>query len=212
MALNRSCQQTSCFLHVPSNQTFNPFITTMQKDTNGTWHISPSREELHAATKMRYEAHPVYSASNSGEILVMPSKPKPKSSKPRKGKTVATLRHDAKRKNLPTAEFQSLMREADKSPDSRRLRAPQPRPRPAARLARQGRAGLERPRRPCPAALHPGEGPSQGPHRRPAPRSPRPAPKPTAPQIDLFADFNGLPKDARQDRVLPARRRTGPTA
>jgi hypothetical protein len=38
------------FLHVPSNQTFNPFITTMQKDTNGTWHISPSREELNAAT------------------------------------------------------------------------------------------------------------------------------------------------------------------
>ena len=27
--------------------------------------------------------------------------------------------------------------------------------------------------------------------------SPRPAPQATAPQIDLFADFNGLPKDAR---------------
>jgi adenine-specific DNA-methyltransferase len=36
--------------------------------------------------------------------------------KPSKGKTVATLRHDAKRKNLPTVEYQSLMREADESP------------------------------------------------------------------------------------------------
>ena len=39
-----------------------------------------------------------------------------KAPKPAKGKTVATLRHDAKRKNLPTVEYQSLMREADKSP------------------------------------------------------------------------------------------------
>src|ERR1035437_1284299 len=45
----------------------------------------------------------------------MPPKPKPPP-KPSKGKTVATLRHDAKRKNLPTVEYQSLMREADKSP------------------------------------------------------------------------------------------------
>jgi transposase len=29
---------------------------------------------------------------------------------------IATLRHDAKRKNLPTVEYQSLMREADKPP------------------------------------------------------------------------------------------------
>ena len=43
--------------------------------------------------------------------------PKPKSPpKPAKGKTVATLRHDAKRKNLPTVEYQSLMQDADKSP------------------------------------------------------------------------------------------------
>ena len=41
----------------------------------------------------------------------MPAKPKP-SAKPAKGKTVATLRDDAKRKNLPTVEYQSLMREA----------------------------------------------------------------------------------------------------
>ena len=43
----------------------------------------------------------------------MPAKPK----KPaKKSKTIATLRHDAKRKNLPTVEYQSLMREADKTP------------------------------------------------------------------------------------------------
>ena len=43
--------------------------------------------------------------------------PKPKSTaKPAKGKTVATLRHDAKRKNLPTVEYESLMRQEDKSP------------------------------------------------------------------------------------------------
>src|SRR3990172_12781857 len=41
---------------------------------------------------------------------------KKSSSKPSRGKTIATLRHDAKRKNLPTVEYQSLMREADKSP------------------------------------------------------------------------------------------------
>jgi hypothetical protein len=41
----------------------------------------------------------------------MPAKPK-SSAKLAKGKTVATLRDDAKRKNLPTVEYQSLMREA----------------------------------------------------------------------------------------------------
>src|ERR1039458_6581391 len=45
----------------------------------------------------------------------MPMPPKP-AAKPAKGKTVATLRHDAKRKNLPTVEYQSLMQDADKSP------------------------------------------------------------------------------------------------
>jgi hypothetical protein len=72
----------------------------------------------------------------------------------------------------------------------------QHRPRPAARLARQGRAGLERPRRLGAAALHPGEG---------APkvliddllRSTKER-KHEAGQItaDLFADFNGIPKGA----------------
>lgn len=31
------------------------------------------------------------------------------------GKTVATIRHDPKRKSLPTVESQSLMRDAEKS-------------------------------------------------------------------------------------------------
>jgi len=50
----------------------------------------------------------------------MPPKPKPKPAqpaKPAKGKTIATLRHkEARRKNLPTVEYQSLMREKDQSP------------------------------------------------------------------------------------------------
>src|SRR3974390_2907743 len=39
----------------------------------------------------------------------------PKKKKP-SGKTVSTLRHDAKRKNLPTVEYESLMRQEEKSP------------------------------------------------------------------------------------------------
>ena len=46
--------------------------------------------------------------------------------------------------------------------------APQPRPRPATRVARQGRAGLVRPRGAGAAAVHPGEGPPEGADRRPA--------------------------------------------
>src|SRR5262249_51841525 len=44
----------------------------------------------------------------------MPQKPKPQ--KPAKGKTVATLRHEAKRKNLPTVEYEALMRQEEKPP------------------------------------------------------------------------------------------------
>jgi hypothetical protein len=91
----------------------------------------------------------------------------------------------------------------------------QPRPRPAARLARQGRAGLVRPRGPRPAALHPGEGftprsliddlrryfPRPRRTKRRQASTPRPGCRP-----DLFADFNGIhPRGRRQDRLLPAR-------
>ena len=59
--------------------------------------------------------------------------------KPTTPKTVETLTHDAdKRKNIPTAEFQSVVKQEQQTPDPRRLRAPQPRSRPATRLARQG--------------------------------------------------------------------------
>lgn len=40
----------------------------------------------------------------------------PVKSKTAKAKTIATLQHKAKRKNLPTAEYESLMRQEDKSP------------------------------------------------------------------------------------------------
>ncbi len=93
------------------------------------------------------------------------------SRRPQNPKTVETLTHDeARRKNIPDRRVQSVMQKEEQSPDPRGLRAPQPRPRPAARLARQGRAGLVRPRRPRAAALHPGEGPPQGADRRPAAR------------------------------------------
>ncbi len=53
-----------------------------------------------------------------------------------------------------------------------------------------------RPRRPGAAALHPGEGPPQGADRRPAARRPRERRARSRPscQLDLFADFNGIPK------------------
>src|SRR5438309_1583275 len=47
-------------------------------------------------------------------LLTMPAKSKSKKTPP--GKTVATLRHDAKRKNLPTVEYQAVMRDEEKSP------------------------------------------------------------------------------------------------
>ena len=62
-----------------------------------------------------------------------------KKSPPKTQKTVETLKHDeAKRKNIPTAEYQSVLQKDEQDPEPRRLRAAQPRPRPAARLARQG--------------------------------------------------------------------------
>ena len=55
------------------------------------------------------------------------------------GKSVETLKHDeATRKNIPTAEYQSVLKQEEQKPGAHRLRAPQPRPGPAARLARQG--------------------------------------------------------------------------
>jgi adenine-specific DNA-methyltransferase len=124
----------------------------------------------------------------------MPAKkPTPK---PDKGKTVATLRHDAKRKNLPTAEYESLMRQEDKSPIQvayeRRNRDLDP------QLVWRGKDNQDWSDLVAPAPplyiqekVHPkvliDDLLRQSKARAIA----------AAPQIDLFSDFNGLPKDAR---------------
>jgi len=125
----------------------------------------------------------------------MPPKPKP-AAKPAKGKTVATLRHDAKRKNLPTVEYQSLMQDADKSPIKvayeRRNRDLDP------QFVWRGKDDADWSDLVVPAPplyiqekVHPkvliDDLVRQSKARAQA----------AAPQIDLFSDFNGLPKDAR---------------
>ena len=118
-----------------------------------------------------------------------------KKSTAKTAKTVETLKHDeAKRKNIPTAEYQSVIQKEEQKPTHDEVSA-QPRPRSAARLARQGRAGLERPRRPRAAALHPGEGPPKvliDDLLRQTQRAARARGRARRP--DLFADFNGIPK------------------
>ena len=125
----------------------------------------------------------------------MPPKPKP-AAKSSKAKTVATLRHDAKRKNLPTVDYQSLMREADKSPVQvaydRRNRDLDP------QFVWRGKDDADWSELVVPAPplyiqekVHPkvliddllGQSKARA--------------QAVAPQIDLFADFNGLPRDAR---------------
>ena len=122
--------------------------------------------------------------------------PKPKSpAKPAKGKTVATLRHDAKRKNLPTVEYQSLMREAENKPIQvayeRRNRDLDP------QFVWRGKDDADWSDLVVPAPplyiqekVHPkvliDDLVRQSKNRAQA----------SAPQIDLFSDFNGLPKDA----------------
>ena len=123
--------------------------------------------------------------------------PRPKSTaKAAKGKTVATLRHGDKRKNLPTAEYESLMRQEDKSPVQvayeRRNRDLDP------QFVWRGKDDQDWSDLVVPAPplyiqekVHPkvliDDLQRQSKARAAA----------TAPQIDLFADFNGLPKDAR---------------
>jgi len=122
--------------------------------------------------------------------------PKPKAAKPAKGKSVATLRHDATRKNLPTAEYESLMRQEDKNPIQvayeRRNRDLDP------QLVWRGKDDAEWSSLVVPAPplyiqekVHPkaliDDLLRQSKARATA----------TAPQFDLFSDFNGLPKDAR---------------
>ncbi|MGD0349113.1 MAG: site-specific DNA-methyltransferase [Verrucomicrobiota bacterium] len=126
----------------------------------------------------------------------MPAKPKKPTPKPAKGKTVATLRHDAKRKNLPTAEYESLMRQEDKTPIQvayeRRNRDLDP------QLIWRGKDDADWSDLVIPAPplyiqekVHPKVLIDDLLHQSKARATA------TAPQIDLFGDFNGLPKDAR---------------
>ncbi len=111
------------------------------------------------------------------------------------GKTIATLRHDAKRKNLPTVEFQSVMQEAEKSPIrlayERRNRDLDP------QLVWRGKDDqdwtnlvVNAPPLYIQEKVHPkvliDDLLRQSKERARAADS----------QIDLFADFNGLPKNA----------------
>jgi adenine-specific DNA-methyltransferase len=122
--------------------------------------------------------------------------PKAKPKKPAKGKTIATLRHDAKRKNLPTVEYESLMRQEEKSPIEvayeRRNRDLDP------QFVWRGKDDEDWSSLVVPAPplyiqekVHPKVLIDD------LLRQSRARADALAPQIDLFADFNGLPKDAR---------------
>jgi adenine-specific DNA-methyltransferase len=119
-----------------------------------------------------------------------------KARKPTKGKTIATLRHDAKRKNLPTVEYESLMRQEEKSPIQvayeRRNRDLDP------QFVWRGKDDQDWSNLVVPAPplyiqekVHPKVLIDD------LLRQSRVRADAAAPQIDLFADFNGLPKDAR---------------
>ena len=112
------------------------------------------------------------------------------------GKTIATIRHGDKRKNLPTAEYETLMRQEEKSPVQvayeRRNRDLDP------QFVWRGKdcqdwSDLVVPAPPLyiQEKVHPkvliDDLLKQSKARATA----------SAPQIDLFGDFNGLPKDAR---------------
>lgn len=123
--------------------------------------------------------------------------PKPKSPKPARAKTVATLRHDATRKNLPTAEYESLMRQEDKSPVAvayaRRNRDLDP------QLVWRGKDSQDWSDLVVPAPplyiqekVHPKVLIDDLLKQTTSRKS-----QTTGSQIDLFADFNGLPQDAR---------------
>src|SRR3974390_3547736 len=123
----------------------------------------------------------------------MPAKPK-NPAKPPKGKTVATLRHDAKRKNLPTVEYESLMLQEEKSPIEvayeRRNRDLDP------QFVWRGKDDQDWSNLVVPAPplyiqekVHPKVLVDD------LLRESKARAVAAAPQIDLFADFNGLPKD-----------------
>jgi hypothetical protein len=91
------------------------------------------------------------------------------------------------------------------APGAGGVRAAQPRPGPAAGVARQGRAGLERSGCTRASALHPGKSAPQGADRRLAPRVAR---APARGGRAARGPVRGLQRHSarcRQDRVLPAR-------
>jgi adenine-specific DNA-methyltransferase len=121
---------------------------------------------------------------------------KNKAARAGKAKTVATLRHGDKRKNLPTAEYESLMRQEEKTPIEvayeRRNRDLDP------QFVWRGKDDEDWSDLVVPAPplyiqekIHPkvliDDLLRQSKARATA----------STPQIDLFGDFNGLPKDAR---------------
>ena len=124
---------------------------------------------------------------------------------PKRPKAVETLTHDeASRKNIPTAEFRSVMERSEQTPIQiayeRRNRDLDP------QLVWRGKDEQDWSDLvvQAPPLVHPGEGPSEGADRRPA--APDEAGRrdrgdaETETQPDLFADFNGLPsEDARTE-------------
>ena len=163
--------------------------------------------EAKVAQEFEPDDRRIGAGSRAGELTWRSvRKPKPKAAK-----NVEALRHtDDKRLNIPTAEHQSVLEAEHVAREGDSISA-QHRPRPAARVARQGLPGLERPRRPGAAALHPGEGAPQGADRRPAQGVEGDArrSRPDA-QIDLFADFNGV-AEGPTGPTSTSTTRTGPT-
>ncbi len=120
-------------------------------------------------------------------------------------KTVETLIHDeARRKNIPTAEYQSVLQREQESPVrvayERRNRDLDP------QLVWRGKDDQDWSdlRRPGSAALYPGKGPPQGPDRRPAPPDPS-GRAPGHPAARLLCRLQRHPGGRGQDRLLPAR-------
>jgi adenine-specific DNA-methyltransferase len=123
----------------------------------------------------------------------MPKKP---ANKTTAGKTVATIRHGDKRKNLPTAEFQAVMEDAEKKPIrlayERRNHDLDP------QLVWRGKDEqdwsdlvVHAPPLYIQEKVHP-KVLIDDLHRQSKQRA-----QAAVPQVDLFADFNGLPKNAR---------------
>ena len=119
---------------------------------------------------------------------------------PKSKKDILALDHkEASRRNIPTAEYQSVMRAEEMSPVRvtypRRNRDLDP------QLVWRGKDEQDWSDLvvACAAAVHPGEGQTAGADRRSA--SGIPAKNRKAHQMDLYADFNGFPEGADKTPV-----------